>query len=120
MQADSSNRLIRAVNLTTGIVWTLAGRRGVVAYADGIGSNASFRSPWGVAVNGAGTFVLVSEISHNLIRAINVTSGIVTTLAGTYSVNGYADGVGTLAIFSDLFHISVNNAGTLALVVRTM
>jgi len=64
-QADFGNHILRRVDLTSGLVTTLAGNvSGTVGsdnkgYADGQGSAASFYSPIGVAVDSAGTFAIV-------------------------------------------------------------
>ena len=57
------NSLVRLVNVTTGLVSTLAGNRNGgqanPGHADGVGTLASFNSPTGIAVDGAGTFAVV-------------------------------------------------------------
>ena len=64
-QADYYNHLLRRVNVTSGLVTTLAGSlAGTVGldnygHADGVGAAASFYRPLGVAMDGAGTFVVV-------------------------------------------------------------
>lgn len=64
-QADQANHLLRHVNLTSGLVTTLAGSRsGNVGadnygHSDGIGMSASFYTPTGVALDAAGTVVVV-------------------------------------------------------------
>jgi hypothetical protein len=59
-QTDFFNRVIRSIDMATGAVTTLAGRRGVsTSAADGIGTTATFGGPSGIATNGAGSFVVV-------------------------------------------------------------
>ena len=94
--ADRFNHQIRAVNPTTGEVTTLAGS-GTAGFADGPGSTAQFLFPFGVAVAPSGT-VYVADVNNNRIRAINPTTGEVTTLAGS-GERGLTDGTGTNAQF---------------------
>jgi hypothetical protein len=98
--ADNGNNLIRAINISTGAVRTLAGGNGdtLPGSADGQGTQATFNYPYGVAVDSSGT-AYVADTSNNLIRAINISTGAVRTLAGGNGGRafGSADGEGTLA-----------------------
>ena len=61
-QADSGNNVIRRINVSTGEVTTLAGHPQPWqpwGYADGVGPNATFRNPSGVAMDAAGAVGLV-------------------------------------------------------------
>lgn len=51
--ADTANRTIRKIT-PAGVVTTLAGFAGSYGYADGMGSDARFHDPSGVAVASAG------------------------------------------------------------------
>ena len=59
LQGDSSSHLVRRVDLASGGVTTLAGKAGSRGYADGLGTNAKFWNPYGVAIDNTGTFALV-------------------------------------------------------------
>ena len=106
--ADVINNRIRAINPTTGQVTTLAGN-GTVGFADGPGNTAQFNDPTGVAVAAGGT-VYVADLSNHRIRAINPTTGQVTTLAG--GTPGFADGTGDTAQFDFSFGVAVAPNGT--------
>jgi hypothetical protein len=54
---DTANYTIRKIVIATGVVTTIAGSPGVYGATDGIGSAASFQSPWGIATDGQGLFV---------------------------------------------------------------
>jgi DNA-binding beta-propeller fold protein YncE len=43
---------------------------------DGVGTNAKFGFPWGVAFNPTGTILYVADTDNNVVRSILITSGI--------------------------------------------
>jgi len=94
--ADRSNHLIRKIVISTGAVTTVAGT-GSSGSANGTGTSASFNLPEGITTDG--TNLYVSDTSNNLIRKIVISTGAVTTVAGTGS-SGSANGTGTSASFS--------------------
>ena len=60
MQADRGAHVICRIDIGQGVVTTLAGHARLYGgFADGLGRDAIFSSPQGVAVDAAGTFVLV-------------------------------------------------------------
>ena len=75
--------------------------------AEGVGTNALFSTPFGVAVNSEGT-VFVVDSSNNKLCAIK-PDGTVSTLAGG-GANGKTpvrtDGVGTNALFNYMYDVS--------------
>lgn len=106
-----------------------------------------FEAPVGVAMDAAGTFVLVvraaaspasaflvgcaeaapsspaSEQVDNAasaVRRVSVSSGVVTLVAGQPGVAGYVDGVGTSSKFDGPYGIALASSGSFALVVRTL
>ena len=94
--ADQSNHRIRKVT-SAGVVTTLAGS-GAAAFANGIGTAASFSTPMGVALDPTGALLYIADFSNNRIRVLTLATLAVTTLAGS-GVSGSADGVGTAATF---------------------
>lgn len=57
-------------------------------------------------------------MGNHFIRRIAIPTGAVTTLAGTGGSAGSADGQGTTASFNYPYGVTMNAAGTFALVVR--
>lgn len=100
MYAISDGSRLRKVVIASGIVSTVAGSVGNYGSLDGIGSNATLAHPRAIAADTGSGSVFVTE-SHLgcRIRQIVVATGRVTTLAGS-STCGFADGVGSLAMFN--------------------
>lgn len=110
--ADSGSNTIRKLATATGEVTTLAGTLGLAGSDDGVGSDARFRAPLGLALDQFGD-LYVADTGNNTIRKIVVTSGAVTTIAGSPGVRGSADGFGTAARFDVPAAIALDGAGNL-------
>ena len=78
--ADYRNHLIRKIVISTGAVTTLAGT-GSSGSANGTGTSASFNPPEGITTDG--TNLYVADSGNHLIRKIVISTGVVTTVAGT-------------------------------------
>ncbi|MEO5993724.1 MAG: NHL repeat-containing protein, partial [Arthrobacter sp.] len=91
-------------------VTTLAGTAGNRGSADGTGSSATFNSPSGLAVDGAGN-VYVADTGNHLIRKVT-GAGVVTTLAGTAGINGVNDGTGSVVRFNLPHGVAVSGSGS--------
>jgi serine/threonine-protein kinase len=89
------------------IVTTLAGS-GAPGSVDGTGTEASFASPQGLAVDWSGN-VYVADSENYKIRKIT-PAGVVTTLAGSGSY-GSVDGTGNAASFSAPAGVAVDSSG---------
>jgi hypothetical protein len=106
--ADTFNHRIRQVNVSSGVVTTLAGN-GTAAFSDGTGTMASFYEPRGVVADSSGN-LFVADSGNNRIRRILIATGVVTTLAGN-AQSGSGNGVGTQATFSTPFGITLDSTG---------
>jgi hypothetical protein len=93
------------------VVTTIAGTPGAAGSADGTGAAATFSTPSGIAVDGAGN-LYVTDAENGTIRKIT-PAGVVTTIAGTAGVTGNADGTGAAASFNFPFSIVVDSTGNL-------
>lgn len=96
--SEYNDNVIRKIVIATGVVTTIAGTAGSSGSADGVGAAASFNWPAGLATDGSRLYV--ADRGNNTIRSIQLSSGAVTTLAGKAGTSGYADDVGTDALFS--------------------
>jgi streptogramin lyase len=90
-------------------VITFAGS-GVQGTLDGLGTNAQFSLPTGIAMNKSGVFY-VGDYGNHIIRKIT-SGGNVTTFAGS-GVQGLLDGLGTNAQFSLPAGIAIDTGGDL-------
>jgi hypothetical protein len=91
----------------------LAGGLGGPGNVDGVGANARFHSPAGIALDGAGN-LYVADDRNNSIRKVVVATGAVTTLAGQGALVGsFADGTGAGAQFSEPQGVALDGAGNL-------
>jgi len=96
---DASNSTIRKIIIASGAVSTIAGVAGSTGAIDGIGTSARFSSPYGITFDGANLYVTDGG-NNNTIRKIVVSSGVVSTIAGTAGTTGATDGIGVAASFS--------------------
>ena len=101
---DQGNHRIRKVVIDTIAVTTLAGS--TFGYADGTGTAAQFEWPNGITTDG--TNLYVTDTGNIVIRKIVISSGVVTTFAGTQGTSGSADGIGTAATFQGLSGIDID------------
>jgi sugar lactone lactonase YvrE len=106
--ADTGNNTIRKI-ATNGVVSTLAGLAGTAGHADGVGTNAQFNGPAGVALDAAGN-VFVADTYNYTIRRV-ASDGTVTTIAGAPGQYGYRDGASTNALFDLASGIAVDGRG---------
>lgn len=111
--ADSFDHTIRQIT-PAGVVTAFAGTAGVAGSADGTGPAASFNNPTALAADAAGN-IYVLDYGNLTIRKIT-PAAVVTTLAGTASVSGRADGTGQAAAFCNPGTMASDAGGTLYVV----
>lgn len=90
----STNHCIRRVDLATSTVTTFAGSavQGQSGSENGIGTEARFYHPGGIAMSPDGTMLAVADSFNHVIRNIVVATAEVGVFAGTVGVSGAADG----------------------------
>ena len=95
--ADSGSDTIRKMVISTGAVTTIAGQADTAGHADGTGTAATFNNPEGITTDGANLYI--ADFDNSTIRKMVISTGAVTTIAGTAGTLGHADGTGTAATF---------------------
>jgi hypothetical protein len=104
---DAGNSTIRKIVISTGVVTTIAGSAGMSGSTDGTGSAARFYRPSGIATDNTNLFV--ADYGNNTIRKIVISTGVVTTIAGSPGVSGATDGIGTAAHLNGPTGITTDN-----------
>ena len=105
--ADTSSHTIRKIVIATGAVTAFAGSAGVTGATDGIGAAARFYSPYGITTDGANLYV--ADTFNHTIRKIVISTGAVTTVAGSAGAKGSTDGTAA-ARFNFPFGITTDSA----------
>ena len=108
--ADSSH-IIRQVS-PSGYVSVFAGS-GAAGSGNGIGAAASFYSPMAVALDATGSNLFIADTYNHLIRKAVVSTGLVTTIAGTAHNVGCGDGPAAAALFNKPQGLAVDASGNL-------
>jgi sugar lactone lactonase YvrE len=113
--ADQFNYTIRKIT-PAGVVTTLAGTAGNYGYVDDTGPLAQFSMIYDLTVDQDGNIFATDyeegSGEYSYIRKIT-PAGVVTTVAGGYNVNGFADGPGLSATFGFAYGIESDGAGNL-------
>ncbi|MGH7272731.1 MAG: hypothetical protein ACREJ3_20065, partial [Polyangiaceae bacterium] len=98
--SDTENGTIRQIDVASGAVTTIAGQVGRRGDTDGPAAQALFGEPEGIALDPSGK-LYISDTDNNLIRVLDLSTAMVSTLAGSGpSVSALTDGVGTAAAFN--------------------
>jgi DNA-binding beta-propeller fold protein YncE len=112
--ANHGSHRISIVVVNSGQARVLAGS--YAGYQDGKGENATFNGPSGLALTPDGSTVLIADSNNHAIRSITVSTGQVSTLAGSGS-SGDQDGAN--ARFNLPRDVAVSPDGSRALVADT-
>jgi streptogramin lyase len=106
--ADYDNGTVRKIS-SAAVVSTLAGAASQPGSTDGIGSDARFNSPYGVATDSTGNVYVADSYNYTL-RKIT-PAGVVSILAGAVGQFGSADGNGSAARFADPYGVATDSTG---------
>jgi DNA-binding beta-propeller fold protein YncE len=106
---DAGNHTIRRI-APDGTVTTIAGVAGVAGSDDGPALQAHLNTPSGIDVNDKGEVFIVDTFSHT-IRMLK--DGMLTTIAGTPGVSGFADGDAATAKFNAPVGLKIAPDGSL-------
>src|SRR5947207_1315180 len=95
---DQGNCVIRKVGAVTGTISTVAGTGGTCDFAGdgGPATAAALSFPAGAAFDGTGDLI-VADQSNCVIRKVNMTTGTISTVAGTGGACGFAGDGGPAA-----------------------
>ena len=119
VQTCVSSHVVRRVGIASGAVTTLAGSAYAQGYINGVGSNARFSQPLGLALYAAGAKAFIADYTNYAIRSMVISTATVDTFAGSPTgISGITDGVGTNILFGTPYGIATDAAGTILLVVE--
>ncbi len=132
---DYLNQRVRKVTVSTGILTTIAGT-GTGGYSgdNGPATSATLNSPTGVSLDTAGTHwslfclkelfiyslhhlgnVYIGDTQNNRVRKVTVSTGIISTIAGTGSTTFSDNGPATSGTLYYPFGVVVDSAGKVML-----
>lgn len=117
--AEQAGQVIRRVEISTGVVSTLAGSPGAAGSADGTGTTARFDRPRGLALDGSG-YLYVTDANGCRVRRVRLSDGLVDTLAGAYLQPGSTNGTGTAARFNQPGGLVYDAAGGRLVIADTL
>ena len=103
---NAEEHTIRKIVISSGVVTTLAGTAGSPGTTDGTGTSAKLTTPQDITTDGTNLYV-TSYFKHT-IRKIVISSGVVTTYAGTVGTSGSTDASGTSALFKNPLGITTD------------
>ncbi len=96
-----------------GIITTIAGT-GTASYSGdgGFATSAKLNQPFGIALDTSGD-IYIADFSNNRVRQITVSTGIISTIAGTGASTFSGDGgpSSSAAIYGP-FGLSIDSSGT--------
>jgi sugar lactone lactonase YvrE len=98
--ADTHNHRIRRLNLTTGIITTIAGTTPGFSGDGAQALSAQLNLPTALAIDASGSLYLADTGNHR-IRRIDAATGLITTIAGTGTQGYSGDGAPALSAAID-------------------
>jgi uncharacterized protein (TIGR03437 family) len=98
--ADASNFEVRKID-TTGTITTVAGGVEFGSIADGVPAITAVMEPNGVALDASGNlFISDANLNHTVIHRVDLSTGLIYTVAGTGQVGFQGDG--GIALYAEL------------------
>jgi sugar lactone lactonase YvrE len=115
--ADTGNHCIRRVLMSSRAVEGVAGDPFSTGNADGVGTNALFRAPCGIATDSVGNAWVVDRVNHNVRQVM--PDGTTTTFGGFKATAGYLDGAPSSAQFNSPSGVAVDSLGQTVYIADT-
>lgn len=117
--SDSGNERIRKVNLSTGIITTIAGTGETGFIGEDVdATKAQLANPLGLAIDNFGDLFVVDR-GNNMVRKISVSTGKISTVVGNGESGFSGDGeLAKNAKLSNPTGLAFNNTGELFVVDR--
>jgi sugar lactone lactonase YvrE len=113
--ADTGNNVIRKVAASTQVISTIAGTGSAGSTGDGgLATSATLNGPLAVALDSSGN-LYIADTGNNVIRKIVLSTGVITTVAGTAGAGGYSGdgGLATSAKLNNPQSVAVDSSGNL-------
>ncbi len=115
--SDSSNNRVRKVTVSTDIITTIAGTGASGYSGDGVqATSAAIKNPQGINLDSSGNVYFGDNTVYNVIRKITVSTGIISTVAGTGSTSGGYNGdnlQATSATLNNPLSVVLDSSGNL-------
>lgn len=108
--SDQLNHAVRALDVETGAVTTLAGDVPTAGALDGSASTAQFSSPAALVLSSDQSTLFVADYDNGAIRAVDTATGEVSTFAGLLGTSGAVDGSATDARFTNIRGLAISCA----------
>jgi sugar lactone lactonase YvrE len=117
--ADAFNHIIRRIDATTNIITTVAGTPSIAGYAGdgGPATLATLNIPYGLAIDAVDN-LYIGDSQNNVVRKVDTTTGIITTVAGNNALGSAYNGNGLAATASGVDYpgnLAVDPAGYILL-----
>ncbi len=111
------NHRVRKITASTSVITTIAGT-GTTGYSgdNGQATAANIMYPCGINLDNAGNVYFGDQIGYNVIRKVTVSTGIISTVAGTGSTSGGYNGDNIQATAATLYYpndVVLDSAGNL-------
>jgi sugar lactone lactonase YvrE len=121
--ADYSNNRVRKITVTNGVlgnITTIAGNGTAGSTGDnGPAIMAELNNPAGLALDTSGNNLYIAEYAGNRIRKVVLSTGTITTVAGTGASGYFGDGAAaTLAKLQNPYGIALDSNGNLFIADR--
>jgi len=114
---DGSNHRVRKIAASTGVITTIAGT-GVAGFSgdNGPATSANIKNPHGVNLDNSLNVYFGDWSAYNVIRKVTVSTGVISTVAGSGSTSGGYSGdniQATAATLNNPYDVVLDSYGNL-------